>query len=178
MPSNEEPRDEATPEDPQAPRPEPLRFYGTTWVDHSGGYALRRAAFALGALLAAVVGALVLRFAYEGLAIAEVGGWVSIMIVVAFAVCSSLAFSRTLGAYSRRADESRPAAPDSSLRSVKAIGFIGVLLAYALRTFVEAPGERLRRAEYEEALARHERLRAARTGNPSARKRNKPKRKR
>jgi hypothetical protein len=56
------------------------------------------------------------------------------------------------------------------MHSLRIIGFIGVLLAYALRTCTEAPGEKLRRAEYEEARARHERLRTARTGNPAGRR--------
>lgn len=149
------------------PQPEPLRFFGTRWVDHTEGYALRRAGLALGALLAAAAGAVLLGLAYEGLAIAQVGGWVSTLIVVTFALCSSLAFSRTLSGFSRRPGESAPAAPESSLRSVQAIGFIGVLLAYALRCLIEAPGEKLHRAEYEEALARHQRRRATRTGNPA-----------
>ncbi|NLU68111.1 hypothetical protein [Streptomyces sp. HNM0574] len=153
----------------QAPEPEPIRFYGTTWVDHSGGYPLRRLGLGLGALAAAVAGAFVLRLAYDGLAIADVGSWVTVLVVVAFAVCSSLAFSRTLGGYLRR-DDDGAAAADSSLRSVKAIGFIGVLAAYALRTVVEAPGEKLLRAEYEAELERYEKRRTSRTGNPAAKR--------
>ncbi|NGO71308.1 hypothetical protein [Streptomyces boncukensis] len=155
------------------PQPEPIRFYGTTWVDHSRGYALRRVGLALGALLTAAAGAFVLRFAYEGVAVADIGAWASVLLVAAFAVCSSLAFSRTLGSYTRRPEEraERDAAAESSMRSIRAIGFIGVLLAYALRSLVEAPGEKLARGEYEEALARHERLRSARSGNPASKKR-------
>nr|WP_180218459.1 hypothetical protein [Streptomyces albus] len=145
-----------------------MLFYGTTWVDHSGGYALRRAALGLGAVLAAVAGAFVLRFAYEGVVVADIGSWASVLLVAAFAVCSALAFSRTLTFYGRRPTASETAA-ESSMRSIRIIGFVGVLLAYALRTCVEAPGEKLHRAEYEEALARHERQRRSRTGNPAAR---------
>ncbi|OEV01778.1 MULTISPECIES: hypothetical protein [Streptomyces] len=155
---------------PDAPAPEPLRFYGTTWVDHSGGYALRRAALGVGAVLAAAAGAVVLRFAYQGVVLADIGSWASLLLVAAFAVCSALAFSRTLTSYGRRPDE-RDAAAESSMRSIRLIGFIGVLLAYALRSCVEAPGEKLHRAEYEAARARHERQRSARTGNPAARRR-------
>ncbi|MBQ0868197.1 hypothetical protein ACH4RA_33000 [Streptomyces smyrnaeus] len=156
------------PKTPDAPAPEPLRFYGTTWVDHSGGYALRRVALGVGAALAAVAGAFVLRFAYQGVVLADIGSWASVLLVVAFAVCSALAFSRTLTHYGRRPSE-REASAESSMHSIRIVGFIGVLLAYALRTCVEAPGEKLHRAEYEAALDRHERQRTARTGNPAAR---------
>ncbi|MEU0274628.1 hypothetical protein [Streptomyces sp. NPDC006307] len=154
------------------PRPEPLRFFGTTWVDHDGGYGLRRAGVAAGSLAAAVAGALVLRFAYQGLAIADVGGFVNGLVVVMFAVCTAIAFSRTWQGFTRRpADPSR----EDALRSLKAIGFIGSLLAYFFRSLIEAPGEKLARAEYETARAQYEKRRATRAGNPAARKRNKRK---
>lgn len=156
----------------ERPEPEPIRFYGTTWVDHSGGYLMRRFALGLGAVLLAAAGALVLRLAYQGMAIAETGTVVSTLLVVAFAVCSSMAFSRTLGDYVRDPDDAR-GPDDSSMRSVKVIGFLGVLLAYALRSAVEAPGEKQRRAAYDRAVERHERRsahRAARRGNPAARR--------
>ena len=41
------------------PRPEPLRFFGTTWVDHDPGlrgYTARRAAVSAGSLVAAALG--------------------------------------------------------------------------------------------------------------------------
>ncbi|MGW8381113.1 hypothetical protein [Streptomyces sp. ODS28] len=164
-------------EPPKEPQPEPLRFFGTTWLDHTDGYAARRAALALGSLLGAVAGAFLLRLAYQGLAIAQVGGWINIMIVLAFAVCSSLAFSRTLTGFTRSPEEAAAdRTPESSMRSIKAIGFIGVLLAYAWRCVIEAPGEKQHRRAYEEAVARHERLRSSRTGNPArskAKKKNK-----
>ncbi|MEU4212055.1 hypothetical protein AB0F13_18950 [Streptomyces sp. NPDC026206] len=153
-----------------APRPEPIRFFGTTWVDHGGGYALRRAGVAAGSLAAAAAGALVLRLGYEGLAIAKVGGLVNAMVVVAFAVCSAIAFRRAWDGFVRRpAAAATDAAAERSMRSLLMIGFIGTLLAYFCRTLVEAPGEKLHRAEYEEARTRHERRRTARTGNPAAR---------
>ncbi|MFI1971656.1 hypothetical protein BLA24_03300 [Streptomyces cinnamoneus] len=152
------------------PRPEPLRFFGTTWVDHDGGYALRRAGVAAGSLVAAVAGAFLLRFGYEGLAIAQVGGLVNLMVVVAFAVCSALGFRRTWDGFVRRPEAgATDAAAERSMHSIVMIGFVGVLLAYFFRSFVEAPGERLHRAEYEQESARHERRRSARTGNPAAR---------
>ncbi|MFD6415617.1 EamA/RhaT family transporter [Streptomyces sp. NPDC060194] len=160
-----------TPDDPRTadtgPRPEPLRFYGTTWVDHTGHYALRRAGLAAGSLLAAVAACLVLRFAFEGMQIAEVGGLVNTLLVVFFAVCSAIAFRRTWEGFTRRLDPSA----EQSLRSVKTIGFIGSLLAYFFRSLAEAPGEKLHRTEYETARARYERRSTRRAGNPAKRKR-------
>lgn len=157
---------------PAGPRPEAIRFFGTTWVDHDGHYGLRRAGLAAGALAAAAAGCLVLRFGYQGLEIAEVGGFVNTLVIVMFAICSAIAFRKTWEGFVRRpADPAR----EESLRSLKAIGFIGSLLAYAFRCFVEAPGEKLLRTEYETARARYEKRRGSRTGNPAARK--KPKRK-
>ncbi|WP_030761083.1 hypothetical protein [Streptomyces griseus] len=164
--------DKRTPETgTSGPQPEEIRFFGTSWVDHGAHYGLRRAALAAGALAAAVAGAFVLRFAYQGLQVAEVGGLVNTLVILMFAVCAAIAFTKTWEGFGRRpADQAR----EDSLKSLKAIGFIGVLLAYALRCLVEAPGEKLRRAEYETARARHEKRRGARTGNPAARR--KPKR--
>ncbi|MEK9523321.1 hypothetical protein EAO70_01475 [Streptomyces sp. adm13(2018)] len=156
---------------PAGPRPEEIRFFGTTWVDHSGGYPLRRAGLAAGSLAAAVAACLVLRFAYQGLQIADVGGIVNMLVVLMFAVCSAIAFRKTWEGFTRRPTDP---AREESLRSLKAIGFIGSLLAYGVRCLVEAPGERLRRAEYDTARAQYEKRRNSRTGNPAARK--KPKR--
>ncbi|MFF4189289.1 hypothetical protein ACFYZ9_39490 [Streptomyces sp. NPDC001691] len=154
------------------PRPEPIRFFGTTWVGHDHGYGLRRAGAAIGSLAAAVAGCLVLRFAYEGLQLSNTGTFVNVLVVVMFAICSALAFRKTWDGFS-----ARPADPDAdrSLQGLKAIGFIGSLLAYFFRTFTEAPGEGLHRKEYEAARAQYERRRGTRTGNPAAKKR--PKRK-
>lgn len=158
--------DTTTHNTPAGPRPEPIRFFGTTWVGHDGGYGLRRAGVAAGSLAAAVAGAFVLRFAYQGLAIADVGGFVNTLVVVMFAVCSAIAFSRTWQGFTRRpADPSR----EDALRSLKAIGFIGSLLAYFLRSLTEAPGEKLLRSEYETARAQYEKRRSTRAGNPAAR---------
>ncbi|CAL9492492.1 hypothetical protein [Streptomyces sp. enrichment culture] len=152
---------------PGGPQPEPLRFFGTTWVARDGGYGLRRAGVAAGSLAAAVAGAFVLRFAYEGLAIARVGGFVNGLLIVMFAVCTALAFQRTWEGFARRpADPAR----EEALRSLKAIGFLGALLAYFVRSLFEAPGEKLARAEYETARAQYEKRRTARTGNPAARR--------
>ncbi|MFD8824298.1 hypothetical protein ACFV1C_18280 [Streptomyces sp. NPDC059605] len=155
------------------PQPEPLRFFGTTWVDHSGGYGLRRVGVSIGSLAAAVAAGFVLRFAYQGLEIADVGGFVGMLVILMFAICSAIAFRKTWEGFGRR-----PADPvrEANLRGLKTIGFVGSLVAYFLRTFREAPGERLHRTEYETALARYEKRRSARTGNPAARKNTKGKR--
>lgn len=149
------------------PQPEPIRFFGTTWVGHDEGYGLRRVGAAAGSLLAAVAACLVLRFAYQGLEIAAVGGFVNMLVVVMFAVCSAIAFRKTWEGFSSR--PTGVVTPDA-LRSLRAIGFVGVLLAYFLRSLVEAPGEKLHREEYETARAQYEKRRATRTGNPAARK--------
>ncbi|MFE4862562.1 hypothetical protein [Streptomyces sp. NPDC056670] len=153
---------------PVGPRPEPIRFFGTTWVDHDKGYGLRRAGVGIGALVAAVAACFVLRFAYEGLQLANTGAFVNVLVVVMFAICSAMAFRKTWEGFS-----TRPADPeaDRSLQGLKTIGFIGSLLAYAARTFTEAPGESLHRKEYEAARTRY----ARRKSTPSPRKR--PKRK-
>ncbi|MFF1835169.1 hypothetical protein ACFVXE_13325 [Streptomyces sp. NPDC058231] len=149
------------------PEPEPIRFFGTTWVAHDGRYGLRRAGAAVGSLVAAVAACWVLRFAYQGLEIADIGGFVGVMVVLMFAVCSAVAFRRTWDGFSRRpADPAR----EENLRGLKAIGFVGSLLAYFFRSFLEAPGEKLRREEYETAVARYAKRRAARTGSPAGRK--------
>ncbi|MFI2783562.1 hypothetical protein [Streptomyces sp. ALB3] len=155
------------------PQPEPLRFFGTTWVDHDGGYGLRRAGVTVGSLVAAVAACFVLRFAYQGLEIAEVGSLVGMLVVLMFAICSAIAFRKTWEGFTRR-----PADPaqDDRLRGLKSIGFIGSLLAYFFRSLQEAPGEKLRRAEYETALDRYTKRRSSRTGNPAARKGTKGKR--
>ncbi len=80
-----------------------------------------------------------LRLAYEGLAVAQVGGFVNGLVLVMFAVCTALAFRKTWEGFTRRpADPAR----EETLRGLKAIGFVGSLLAYFCRSLKEAPGER------------------------------------
>ncbi|MFF3612846.1 EamA/RhaT family transporter [Streptomyces sp. NPDC002580] len=148
---------------PAGPRPEPLRFFGTTWVEHDRGYTGRRIGVAAGSLAAAAASCLVLRFAYQGLAIADIGTPVTVMVVVMFAVCSALAFRHTSEAFTKRPDPGRQA----SLRGLLTIGFVGSLLAYCLRSLSEAPGEKLHREEYESAKEQYARRTTRRTGNPS-----------
>ncbi|MEU0229049.1 EamA/RhaT family transporter [Streptomyces sp. NPDC006284] len=152
---------------PAGPRPEPIRFYGTTWVHHDHGYPARRAGLAVGSLAAAVAACVVLCVAYDGLRIADVGSAVSLLMVVMFAVCSALAFRHTWSTFTSRPDPDRQA----SLRGLLAIGFVGSLLAYFLRTFTEAPGEKLHRAEYEKAREEYEKRTTRRSGNPSRKRR-------
>ncbi|MEU1594217.1 EamA/RhaT family transporter [Streptomyces sp. NPDC005708] len=156
-----------TPGTPTGPRPEPLRFFGTTWVDHDGGYAGRRVGVAVGSLVAAAVSCLVLRFAYQGLEVANVGKGVTLLVVVMFAVCSAMAFNHTWGSFTKRPDPERQA----SLPGLLAIGFVGSLLAYFFRSLREAPGEKLHREDYEEARAAYEKRTTRRSGNPARKRR-------
>jgi hypothetical protein len=136
-------------------------------VLHDGGYAWRRAGAAAGSLLAAALGALVLRIGFSGLADAKIGDALTIVAVIGFGLCSVLAFQRTWRGFS-----TRRAPGQSSEQGLYAVGFVGSLLAYSLRCLAEAPGEGLRRAEYEAARARH----AARKGRPKAKPQAKRKR--
>ncbi|WP_103500661.1 MULTISPECIES: hypothetical protein [Streptomyces] len=148
-----------------APKPEPIRFYGTSWVDHSRMYTLRRFGLGLAAVSLAALGILVLRLAYSGLYIADSAAWLTMLLVVAFAICSSVAFTRTWSSYKR------PVPGDEhAFRSIKAIGFIGILLAYGIRSGMEAPGEGLRRAHYDEATDLYRRRTSKRSGNPARRR--------
>ncbi|AYL37431.1 EamA/RhaT family transporter [Streptomyces fungicidicus] len=165
--SAEENRTNGVPDTSAGPRPEPIRFFGTTWVDHSGGYAVRRAGAAAGYLAAAAVSCFVLRLAYQGLRIADIGGFVTLLMVVMFAVCSALAFRHTWSAFTTRPDPERQA----SLRGMLAVGFIGSLLAHFLRSLTEAPGEKLHRAEYETAREQYEKRTTRRSGDPSRKRR-------
>ncbi|MEU0109538.1 EamA/RhaT family transporter [Streptomyces sp. NPDC006251] len=156
-----------SPADPTGPRPEPLRFFGTTWLHHDNGYTTRRIAVSAGSLTAAAVSCLVLRLAYQGLQIAAIGTFVTLLMTVMFAICSAMAFRHTWDGFTRRPDPDRQA----SLRGLLTIGFVGSLLAYFVRSLTEAPGEKLHRAEYEEARRQHEKRTTRRTGNPSKKRR-------
>ncbi|MFC9932490.1 EamA/RhaT family transporter [Streptomyces sp. NPDC127190] len=149
------------------PRPEPLRFFGTSWVNHDNGYAARRAGVAVGSLAAAAVSCLVLRVAYQGIQIADTGTFVTVLVIGMFAICTALAFRNTWEGFDKRHDPARQA----SLRGLLAIGFVGSLLAYFFRSLTEAPGEKLHRAEYDQARADHARRSTRRSGNPGKKKR-------
>ncbi|MFE7842878.1 EamA/RhaT family transporter [Streptomyces sp. NPDC057474] len=152
---------------PTGPRPEAIRFFGTTWLNHDGNYPARRATVTAGSLVALVILGLVLRLAYEGLQLAAVGGFVSILVVIMFATCSALAFGHTWGSFTKRPDPAR----QSSLRGLLTIGFLGSLTAYFLRSLKEAPGESLHREEYTTARQQYDRRTAKRTRNPAKRRR-------
>ncbi|MEU2916081.1 EamA/RhaT family transporter [Streptomyces massasporeus] len=156
-----------TPAGSTGPRPEPIRFFGTTWVERDNGYAARRTAAAVGSLAAVAASCLVLRLAYQGLQIAAIGGFVTLLTVVMFAICSAMAFRHTWDGFTRRPDPDRQA----SLRGLLTIGFVGSLLAYFFRSLTEAPGERLHREEYEEARRQYEKRTTRRSGNPKNRRR-------
>ncbi|PZG71127.1 hypothetical protein C1I97_38295, partial [Streptomyces sp. NTH33] len=131
------------------------------------GYTARRVGVAAGSLAAAVAACLVLRFAYQGLRIADSGSFVTLLVVVMFAVCSALAFGHTWEGFRKRPDPDRHA----SLRGLLAVGFTGSLLAYFFRSLIEAPGEKLHREEYQRAREQYERCVTRRSGNPSKRRR-------
>ncbi|MFF7894262.1 EamA/RhaT family transporter [Streptomyces sp. NPDC007907] len=149
------------------PRPEPLRFFGTTWLYHDRGYTPRRIAVAAGSLATAAASCLVLRLAYQGLQIAAIGGFVTVLMVAMFAICSAMAFRHTWDGFASRHDPERQA----SLRGLLTVGFVGSLLAYFLRSLTEAPGEKLHREEYEEARKQYEKRTTRRSGNPKNRRR-------
>ncbi|MFC4036773.1 hypothetical protein ACFO3J_35840 [Streptomyces polygonati] len=147
------------------PQPQPIRFFGTSWVRHDGGYRWRRIAASLGSLLGAVAGTFALRYGIQGLA--RISTSLTLVGLGGFTVSGVLAFRRTWLGFTRRDPDADPDA-EKSTSSLYAIGFVGALLAYFLRSLTEAPGERLHRAEYEEARVQHARRRSARSGNPAA----------
>ncbi|UUU37037.1 EamA/RhaT family transporter [Streptomyces sp. CA-210063] len=144
-----------------------MRFFGTTWLNHDGTYTARRATVSAGSLAAVLVSCLVLSLAYEGLQLAAIGGFVTILVVIMFATCSALAFGHTWSSFTKRPDPAR----QSSLRGLLTIGFLGSLTAYFLRSLREAPGESLHREEYTTARDEYERRTSKRTGNPAKRRR-------
>ncbi|MFI0944289.1 hypothetical protein [Streptomyces sp. NPDC021020] len=154
----------------KGPAPEPIRFFGTTWVDHERGYGLRRLGVSVGSLAAAAAGAFVLKIGFQGLGDAAIGSFVTALAFIGLAVCSVLAYRHTWRGFVAR----RPAGDADGTASLYAIGFVGGLLAYFVRSLSEAPGEDLRRTEYAEARARHE----ARQSRPKAKAKPKGKRKR
>ncbi|MCC9311216.1 hypothetical protein LN042_29860 [Kitasatospora sp. RB6PN24] len=157
--------------DVTAPAPEPIRFFGTSWVTRGGDYWLRRAAVSLGALVTVVAGALVLRFAVAGVALSRSGGLVNGMLLLAIAVCTCLAGLRMWKIVTAGRDSLTGwMAEDRSLGAVWLIGCVGSAAAYFLRSLVEAPGEAVQRAAWEEAKARTAKRRAARPGRPGGKK--------
>ncbi|WP_052847115.1 hypothetical protein [Streptomyces avicenniae] len=151
------------------PAPDPLRFYGTTWVDHSGGYALRRVLLTLGAAVLTLLGILLLWLSVIALTGTDTASWLRSLVILALVLCTAIAFTRAWSGYTRP----RPAGAtdESAFRSIKIVGFVGLLLAYAMRSVVEAPGEKLLRLDHEAALERHRRRASRRSGSPKRRRR-------
>ncbi|WP_055585029.1 hypothetical protein [Peterkaempfera griseoplana] len=136
-----------------APAPEPVRFFGTTWVDRGAAYRLRRVAFTVGALLALVVGAVLMWLAVTALGDSQ--GLVGALLVVAVLGCSVMAGLRTWRTLVvGRSGLTGWMADDRALTPIMAVGFVGTLAAYAVRSLVEAPGEGLARSRHQAALDR------------------------
>ncbi|MFB7665764.1 hypothetical protein ACFC1R_17730 [Kitasatospora sp. NPDC056138] len=156
-----------------APEPEPVRWFGTSWVDRGPDYRVRRVLVPVGALVCTVAGALVLRFAVAGVRLSESGGFVYGLLIAAIGVCSCLAALRNWKLLAEGRDSLTGwMAEDRSLGAVWLIGVVGALVAYFVRSLVEAPGEGVKRAEYDRARARYERRQADRGGRPGGQGRN------
>ncbi|QMU72973.1 hypothetical protein [Streptacidiphilus sp. P02-A3a] len=137
-----------------SPSPEPIRFFGTAWVTHDTGYWLRRVAVSVGALAATVAGALLMRLGVQGVLISKSGSLVNVLLVGAVLVCTAVAAVRAWNVFTRgRASLTGWMAEDRSVGPMLAIGFVGALAVYFLRSLTEAPGEAEKRAGYERALA-------------------------
>ncbi|WP_370067451.1 hypothetical protein [Streptacidiphilus sp. MAP5-3] len=137
-----------------APAPEPIRWFGTTWVERGRGYWLRRVGVSVGALVAALLGGYIMQLAVEGVFIAQTGGFVEAVMVLAIAVCSCIAALRNWTILSRGKESlSGWMEDDKSMGVPMIVGFVGSLVAYFVRSLVEAPGESLLRSRYERAVA-------------------------
>jgi hypothetical protein len=132
----------------RGPGPEPIRFFGTSWVHHDSGYGWRRAGAAAGSLALAALGVFAVAFGVEGVLAATSGPAMPFLVVIGFGACSVLGFHHTWTSFTRRR-RSQAAVDPEAARGLYALGFIGILLAYFLRALYEAPGEGLHRAEYE-----------------------------
>ncbi|KJS60453.1 hypothetical protein [Streptomyces rubellomurinus] len=152
-----------------APVPEAIRFFGTTWLDRDNGYWLRRVGVSVGSLAAAAAAVLVLRFGVEGVALSDNGGFVNGLLTAAIVVCSMMCVRRTWKLLTEGRDQLTGwMAEDKSLGAVWLIGGAGSLLAYFARSLVEAPGEAVKRAAHERAVAQHVKRQAGRSGRPDA----------
>ncbi|GAA0675178.1 membrane protein [Kitasatospora atroaurantiaca] len=150
-----------------APEPEAVRWFGTSWVGRGADYWLRRVLVPIGALLTAVAGAFVLRFAVAGVGMSDAGGFVNGLLIAAIAICSCLAALRTWKLLSEGKDALTGwMAEDRSLGAVWLIGSVGAVIAYFFRSLTEAPGEAVERARYEQAVQQYARRQAGRSGRP------------
>ncbi|QKW20118.1 hypothetical protein HUT16_14535 [Kitasatospora sp. NA04385] len=157
-----------------APAPQPIRWFGTTWVDRGTGYWLRRAAVSLGALAATAAGALLLRLGVSGVRISEAAP-LSVLLMLAIGVCSALAGLRNWKILTEGKDSLTGwAAEEKQLAGVWLVGFAGALAVYFARSLVEAPGEGLKRAVHDQETAtwlRRSAARAERDARKAARRR-------
>ncbi|WP_316523091.1 EamA/RhaT family transporter [Kitasatospora brasiliensis] len=162
-----------------APEPEPIRWFGTSWLNRDNGYWLRRVAVSVGSLVAAAAVVLVLRFGIEGIALSDSGTFLNGLLTAAIAVCSMMAVRRTWKVLTEGKDQLDGwMAEDKSLGAVWMIGGAGSLLAYFARSLVEAPGEAVHRAAYERAVAQYEKRQAGRSRRPDTKAPSRGKRKR
>ncbi|WBP88229.1 EamA/RhaT family transporter [Kitasatospora cathayae] len=153
------------------PEPEPIRFFGTSWLDRDNGYWPRRLGVSTGALVATAAAVLVLRFGVEGVALSDSGGFLNGLLTAAIAVCSLMSVRRTWKVLTEGKDQLTGwMAEDKSLGAVWLIGGAGSLAAYFARSLVEAPGEAVRRAAYERAVEQHAKRRAGRSGRPGGKR--------
>lgn len=162
-----------------APEPEPIRWFGTSWVGRGSDYWTRRVVVPVGALLATAAVALVLRLAVDGVRLSDNGGFVNGLLLAALAICSCLSGLRNWTLLTEGRDQLTGwMAEEKSLGAVWIIGGAGALFAYFLRSLTEAPGEAVKRAGYERATAAHGRRQAGRSGRPDAKAPGRGKRKR
>lgn len=139
--------------DDREPSPEPIRFFGTTWVTHDTGYWLRRVAVSLGALAATVAGALLMGLGVQGVFVAKSGSLVNVLLVGAVLVCTAVAAVRAWNVFTKgKASLTGWMAEDRSVGPMLAIGFVGALAVYFLRSLAEAPGEAEKRAGHARPL--------------------------
>lgn len=158
--------------DSNAPAPAPIRWFGTSWVDRGAEYWLRRVAVSVGALVAAAAGAFVMQLAVQGVVVAKTGTFVELLLVLAIAVCSCVAALRTWNVLTRGKESlSGWMADEKQIGVMLAVGFVGSLVSYFLRSLVEAPGESVQRSRYELAVAAARRKAGARQPAKSGRKR-------
>jgi hypothetical protein len=137
-----------------APAPTPLRWFGTTWVDRGPDYWLRRVAVSVGALAAVAAGAFLMRLAVQGVVVAGTGTFVELLLVLAVGVCSCVAALRTWHVLTRGKESLTGwMADEKQLGVMLAVGFVGSLASYFVRSLVEAPGEGVQRSRHELAVA-------------------------
>ncbi|GAA2122909.1 membrane protein [Kitasatospora saccharophila] len=145
-----------------APVPPPIRWFGTTWVQRGTGYWLRRAAVSTGALAATAAGALLLRLGVSGVRMSEAGP-LTMLLSLAVGLCSALAGLRNWKILTEGKDALTGwMAEEKQLAGVWLVGCTGALAAYFARSLVEAPGEGLKRAAYDQETAVWHRRRASR----------------